>query len=85
MSNTVHLTMILLIALTLQIQSGKCCALGEFVTKLWSAIQVHYACTAEVVLVIRINNNIEFARSMQTAVQLMSRQQSYYTSLSYCV
>ena len=39
--------------LGLQIQSGKCCALGEFLTKLWSAMQVHYACTARVVLVIR--------------------------------
>ena len=27
---------VLLFALTLQIQSGKCCALGEFLIKLWS-------------------------------------------------
>jgi len=26
--------------------SENCCALGEFLTKLWSAMQVHYACTA---------------------------------------
>jgi len=37
------LSCVLLIVLTLQIQSGKCCALGEFLTKLWSAMQVHYA------------------------------------------
>ena len=30
----------------LQIQSGKCCALGEFLTKLWSVMQVHYATTS---------------------------------------
>ena len=30
----------------LQIQSGKCCALVEFLTKLWSAMKVHYARTA---------------------------------------
>jgi len=30
----------MLIVLTLQIQSGKCCALGEFLTKLWLAMQV---------------------------------------------
>ena len=45
-------------ALTLQIQSGKYYALGEFLTKLWSAIQVHYACTAGVVLIIHIDHNL---------------------------
>jgi len=49
---------LLLIALTLQIQSGKCCALGELLTKLWSAMQIHYACTARVVLVIHIDHNL---------------------------
>jgi len=43
-------SIVLQIALTLQIQSGKCCALGEFLIKLWSAIQLYCACTARVVL-----------------------------------
>ena len=39
----------------LQTLSGKCCALGEFLTKLWSAMQVH---SARVVLVIHIDHNL---------------------------
>ena len=31
---------------------------GGFLTKLWSAMQVHYACTARVVLVIHIDHNL---------------------------
>ena len=53
-----HHKLILLFALTLQIQSGKCCALGEFLIKLWSAMQVQYACTARVVLIIHIDHNL---------------------------
>ena len=55
---------LLLFALTLQIQSGKCCALGEFLIKLWSAMQVQYACTARVVLV------LQFAGTLNTVKQI---------------
>ena len=60
----------------------KVLSFGEFLTKLWSAIQVQYACTAGVVLVIHIDHDLirnspsaqhfpfEFARSMHTAVRV---------------
>ena len=50
-----QLTSLTAVALTLQIQRGKCYALGEFLTKLWPAIQV---CTARVVLVTHVDNNL---------------------------
>ena len=68
---------VLQIALTLQIQSGKCCALSEFLIKLWSMCITSTTMHSILVLLtttwlethqVQSTFRFEFARSMQSAV-----------------